>query len=200
MTILLINLQFNTNKIMTSETRDYLKIGLLAVIAISLTYGTFFKQSKVRRSINGNTAQATPPPLQGPQDDDLRLGIDPNKTEGIASTFAATTMKWDNDAHEFGTIKQHTENVHVFNFTNTGDKPLIIEDAQGSCGCTVPEYPKEPILPGAIGKITVKYSPGTQIGQQTKTVAITSNVEPRVQNLYINALVEEAPDPLLGDE
>ena len=49
---------------MTSETRDYLKIGLLAVIAVSLTYGTFFKQSKVRRSINGNTAQATPPPLQ----------------------------------------------------------------------------------------------------------------------------------------
>ena len=200
MTILLINLQFNTNKIMTPETRDYLKIGLLAVIAVSLTYGTFFKQSKVRRSINGNTAQATPPPLQGPQDDDLRLGIDPNKTEGSASTFSATTMKWDNDAHEFGTIKQHTENVHVFNFTNTGDKPLIIEDAQGSCGCTVPEYPKEPILPGATGKITVKYSPGTQIGQQTKTVAITSNVEPRVQNLYINALVEEAPDPLLGDE
>ena len=68
---------------MTPETRDYLKIGLLAVIAVSLTYGTFFKQSKVRRSINGNTAQATPPPLQGPQDDDLRLGIDPNRRKRL---------------------------------------------------------------------------------------------------------------------
>ncbi|UTW64706.1 DUF1573 domain-containing protein [bacterium SCSIO 12741] len=99
--------------------------------------------------------------------------------------------------HDFGTVKQHTENVHIFNFTNTGSTPLVIEDAKGSCGCTVPEYPREPIAPGATGEILVKYSPGNQIGQQTKTVVITANTEPKVTNLYINAVVEEAPDPAL---
>jgi len=183
---------------MTTETRDYLKIALLAVIAGCLTYGTFFKKSKARRSLKPETAQFTPPPQpQFPQENDVRVGIDPSKNEGSASNFAATSIDWDGEQHDFGNVKQHSENVHVFNFTNTGDKPLIIEDAQGSCGCTVPEYPKEPILPGETGEITVKYSPGSQIGQQTKSVAITSNVEPRVTNLYINAVVEEAPDPLL---
>ncbi|UTW68305.1 DUF1573 domain-containing protein [bacterium SCSIO 12643] len=94
-------------------------------------------------------------------------------------------------AHDFGTIDQNTENVHVFNFTNTGDKPLIIETATGSCGCTVPEFPKEPIAPGASSQIKVVYKPGQQKGLQNKTVTVVANTQPKDTRLNISANVVE---------
>ncbi|MCB0401790.1 MAG: DUF1573 domain-containing protein [Flavobacteriales bacterium] len=93
-------------------------------------------------------------------------------------------------AHDFGTIDQDTKNTKVFKFTNTGKEPLIIEDAKGSCGCTVPTYPKEPIKPGETGEIEVAYSPGKQSGAQTKTVTITANTEPITTTLNISANVQ----------
>ncbi|HRN42636.1 MAG TPA: DUF1573 domain-containing protein, partial [Vicingus sp.] len=76
--------------------------------------------------------------------------------------------------------------------TNTGSEPLIIENASGSCGCTVPTFPKEPIAPGKTGEIEVVYSPGTQQGAQTKTVTITANTEPITTTLNITANVHPA--------
>ena len=78
----------------------------------------------------------------------------------------------------------------IFKFTNTGSEPLIIEDAKGSCGCTVPVYPKEPIKPGETGEIEVEYSPGKQQGAQSKTVTITANTDPITTTLNISANVE----------
>jgi hypothetical protein len=185
---------------MNTETRDYLKIGLLGVIAVCLVYGTFFKTKKSSRRSLKNTAVAESSSFpQAPEQNDLSVAIDPNKAEGSSHNYGSTTVSWDKETHNFGNIKQHSTNDHVFTFTNTGDQPLVIEDAQGSCGCTVPEYPKEPVMPGQTGEIKVKYSPGTQIGNQTKSVTITTNAEPKVHTLYINAVVEEAPDPLLQD-
>ena len=82
------------------------------------------------------------------------------------------------------------EKCYEFTFTNTGPNPLIIQDAQGSCGCTVPKYPKAPVPPGATGQIEVEYKPGTQKGNQTKTVTLTANTEPNQTVLKINAMVE----------
>lgn len=186
---------------MNNETRDYIKIGLLAIISVCLVYGTFFKKSKVKRSIKSTVSANSSLSNAGQSNNDLSVAIDPEKDQGASSSynFGKTTMAWNSESHDFGTVKQHTENVHVFKFTNTGSEPLVIQNAQGSCGCTVPDYPKEPIMPGNSGEIKVKYSPGSQIGQQTKTVAITSNTEPGAMNLYISAVVEEAPDPLIGE-
>lgn len=102
-----------------------------------------------------------------------------------------TEMSFATPAHNFGAIKQDTENRHVFTFTNTGTEPLIIENAKGSCGCTVPQYPKEPVAPGETGEIEVVYKPGKQKNKQTKTVTITANTEPRTTTLTITAEVEE---------
>lgn len=183
---------------MNSEARDYLKITLLAVIAGCLVYGTFFKKSKSRRSLK--QPQITNQSTQNNntfQDQNLSVGIDPGKNSGVSHTYGATGISWDKQEHNFGRIEQHTENDHIFTFTNTGEEPLVIESAEGSCGCTVPQYPKSPILPGETGEIRVKYSPGSQIGAQTKSITITSNANPKVQNLYLKAIVDEAPDPLL---
>lgn len=95
--------------------------------------------------------------------------------------------------HDFGNIKQNTDNHHVFEFTNTGSEPLIIESATGSCGCTVPDYPKEPIAPGAKGQIKVEYKPGMQKDAQQKQVTVVANTEPKQTILRIKAFVE--PDP-----
>ena len=102
-----------------------------------------------------------------------------------------TSISFKKMEHDFGTIKQDSENPYEFEFTNTGKNPLIITDAKGSCGCTVPEYPKEPIAPGASSKIRVVYSPGKQEGQQTKNVTITANTEPAQTVISIKANVKK---------
>ena len=102
-----------------------------------------------------------------------------------------TSIQFGQTEHDFGIINQESENKHIFTFTNTGSEPLIISNAKGSCGCTVPNYPKEPIPPGESGEIEVVYSPGKQKGNQTKTVTVTANTEPVNSMLQIRAMVEE---------
>lgn len=75
---------------------------------------------------------------------------------------------------DYGKIEQHADGMRVFKFTNTGDAPIVISNAKGSCGCTVPTYPKNVILPGETGEINVKYATD-RIGAFTKTVTLTSN-------------------------
>lgn len=80
----------------------------------------------------------------------------------------------DKDVHDYGTIKQGGNGTCEFTLTNTGTEPLIISRAKGSCGCTVPEWPKEPILPGKSAVMTVRYDT-KRIGPINKSVTITSN-------------------------
>ena len=105
-----------------------------------------------------------------------------------------TSMAFNENKHDFGSIKQNTTNLHIFEFRNSGSNPLIIESAKGSCGCTVPEYPKEPIMPGDWGEIKVEYKPAKQKGPQTKTVTITANTESPTTQLQILANVIETKE------
>ncbi len=79
------------------------------------------------------------------------------------------------DVHDFGTVQEGPAAEHFFEFKNVGKEPLIITNAQASCGCTTPEWPKEPILPGKKGKIMVRYNTQGRPGPIDKTVWITSN-------------------------
>jgi hypothetical protein len=85
-------------------------------------------------------------------------------------------MVFENETIDYGTIPHNADGKREFVFTNNGTKPLIITNAQGSCGCTVPTYPKEPIAPGAKAVIGVKYATD-RVGAFTKTVTLTSNAE-----------------------
>ena len=89
-------------------------------------------------------------------------------------------------SHDFGTIKEEGGPVSCyFEFTNTGDKPLLIIDATASCGCTRPEYPTKPIKPGKKGKIKVTYSPIGRPGAFKKTVKVKTNGKERTITLRI---------------
>jgi hypothetical protein len=114
----------------------------------------------------------------------------PQQQPSQSETRAKTSVKFADMSHNFGEIKQDSKHTYVFKFTNTGSQPLIIENATGSCGCTVPTFPKEPIAPGKTGEIEVVYSPGKQEGEQTKTVTITANTDPIVTTLNISAKVK----------
>lgn len=83
-------------------------------------------------------------------------------------------MVFENETIDYGTIPHNADGKREFVFTNNGNKPLVIESTQGSCGCTVPTTPKEPIAPGAKGVIGVKYATD-RVGPFTKTVTIKSN-------------------------
>lgn len=112
-----------------------------------------------------------------------------NNTAAVVDNTPKTTVNFGKYEHDFGTIKQDSKNKYVFTFTNTGKEPLIIESATGSCGCTVPNYPKAPIAPGATGDIEVEYSPGKQENAQQKTVKVVANTEPKETELRIKAFV-----------
>ncbi|WP_298501520.1 DUF1573 domain-containing protein [uncultured Maribacter sp.] len=102
---------------------------------------------------------------------------------------ALPIMSFDKSEHDFGSIIQGTPQETVFTFTNTGTGPLIITDAKSSCGCTIPEYPKNtPIAPGDSGKMTVKFN-GSGQNQVTKTITVTANTEKKSEILRIKAFV-----------
>lgn len=85
-------------------------------------------------------------------------------------------MVFENETIDYGTLPHNADGKREFVFVNNGTKPLIITNATGSCGCTVPSFPKEPIAPGAKAVIGVKYATDRE-GAFTKTVTITSNAE-----------------------
>jgi len=85
----------------------------------------------------------------------------------------------------FGTIIQDESPEFEFTFTNTGNEPMIISNAKGSCGCTVPIWPKEPIAPGETGSINVKFSSKGKQGTQNKTVTLTANTTPPTTKLRV---------------
>lgn len=134
---------------------------------------------------NGVPANGMAPGMN-PMDPSAQVPTAPPVPSGPPTTISFKKME-----HDFGTVKQESENPYEFEFTNTGKNPLVITDAKGSCGCTVPEYPKEPIAPGASSKIRVVYSPGKQEGQQSKNVTITANTEPAQTVISIKANVKK---------
>ncbi|WP_370090316.1 DUF1573 domain-containing protein [Ekhidna sp.] len=99
------------------------------------------------------------------------------------------TIKFSEELHDFGTIKDGDVVEHVFTFVNDGEAPLIISDAKATCGCTVPEWPKQPIAVGETGEIKVRFNSKNKPGVQNKTVTLTANTWPTTQRVRIKANV-----------
>ncbi len=87
---------------------------------------------------------------------------------------AEAIFAWENTSHDFGQISQGNPVTAVFQFENTGDVPLVITEAIGSCGCTVPDYTRTPILPGESGEVRAVFN-AAKLGVFNKTVTIKSN-------------------------
>jgi hypothetical protein len=103
-------------------------------------------------------------------------------------------MEFESTVVDYGTIAKNSDPIRIAKFTNTGTEPLIIKNAKGSCGCTVPSWSKEPIMPGESSEIEVRYTTN-RVGTINKTVRITTNEggQPHVLRVKGKVLNEEAP-------
>lgn len=107
-------------------------------------------------------------------------------------------IEFENTSHNFGQVSETGGRVtHEFNFKNTGTAPLILTNVRAGCGCTTPEWSRQPVAPGASGKISVAFDPRNRPGSFTKSVTVNSNAENTVVSLTIRGNVTKKPvDPL----
>jgi hypothetical protein len=113
----------------------------------------------------------------------------------VSSAMAATdapVMSFETINYDFGKVKEGEKVQYEFKFTNTGKSPLIISDATATCGCTVPEPPKDPIKPGATAVIKVVFDTMGKSGLQDKVVTITSNGNPSINDVHLTGEVVPA--------
>jgi hypothetical protein len=126
-------------------------------------------------------------------------GADPAATPAGAAapvpTGPLTSIKFDEETYNWGKVMDGEKVTHVFKFKNTGKEPLIISNAKGSCGCTVPEWPKDAIAPGKSGEIKVifdskgKGGPGGK--EDSKKVTITANTDPADTYITITGKIDK---------
>ncbi|KAB2814601.1 DUF1573 domain-containing protein [Phaeocystidibacter luteus] len=127
--------------------------------------------------------------------DDNTAAVNYNDSEEAGISAADVTasgspaFEFNETTHDFGDVEEGRTVQTVFTFTNTGDAPLIISNAKGSCGCTVPEWPRTPIQPGETGEMKVSFNSSNKSGMTQKRVTITANTTPPTTVLNIKANV-----------
>ena len=117
----------------------------------------------------------------------------PQTANGKVDSVNVAKMEFAETEYNFGEIDEGGVVEHIFKFTNTGKVPLVISNARSTCGCTIPEWPKTPIAPGAEGEIEVKFNTKGKKNQQSKPVTITANTYPNQTKVFVNGFVN--PDP-----
>ncbi len=115
--------------------------------------------------------------------------IEQNENQAVNST-----IDFESKVVDYGKIENGSDGERKFVFKNNGTDPLIIKNAKGSCGCTVPTWPREPIAPGATAEIGVKYDT-KRTGQFTKTITLTTNADKRPVILTIKGNVNPPAKP-----
>ena len=118
----------------------------------------------------------------------------PGQPSVATPTGPTTSMNFAETSFNFGDVTEGEIITHTYAFTNTGDEPLIITDAKGSCGCTVPSRPTAPIAPGETGEITVRFDTNNKVGQRNQRVTITANTNPAQTVISLDGTVVADPN------
>lgn len=144
----------------------------VAVVAV-VTVGCQSGNSDVREAARQNIeSPAAVTPATAPAAGDIAAPA------AVAPTGPTTSMSFKETTFDFGTVTEGEMVSHTYKFTNTGNEPLVLSDAKGSCGCTVPKWPREPIAPGQSGEITVEFNSKAKVGKRNQKVTITANTNP----------------------
>jgi hypothetical protein len=130
---------------------------------------------------------------------DMAKKVDPKLSTNLVKNQQTATSSENNavgpeftfvkDEHDFGVLVDGEKVSYSFVFTNTGDAPLIISNAKGSCGCTVPNWPRDPIAVGEKGTIDVTFNSSGRKGIQSKAVTLTANTNPNRKVIKIKSEV-----------
>ncbi len=116
----------------------------------------------------------------------------PASARGSDTQAALPIIEFEVSEYQFGTISEGEIVEHTFSFTNTGEGPLIIQRATSGCGCTVPAWPRAPILPGESGEITVRFDSTNRPGARRQAITIEANTLPPQTQVYIVGHVDAA--------
>ncbi len=141
-------------------------------------------KDKARESLGTTTSDGKPGTSAQP-------GVNPEDQVPAGPT---TSMAFEETDFDFGTVEEGEHVKHTYKFKNTGNEPLIIASAKGSCGCTVPKWPSDPIAPGQSGVIDVEFDSKGKPGKQTKRVTVTANTVPAQSFLNITGNVNKDPN------
>ncbi len=158
-----------------------LALALIFVVAACNSEGTDQDASDgVATAVVATDAQVTPTAIPG--------------EEPTVPTGPLTTLNFAETVFDFGDVPDGESVSHTYRFTNTGKEPLVISNARGSCGCTVPKWPRTPIPPGEGGEIVVEFNTKGKPGRQSKKVTITANTDPAQTFLTISGNVLKVED------
>lgn len=144
------------------------------------------EKSTQKKTTEQNDVSAAPD-----QEIKAEVKTDQDQQANADAPAEVTTIKFERVEHDFGMIPKDDKVETTFKFTNTGDQPYVISSARGSCGCTVPSYPKTPIAPGETSEIDVVFDSKGKKGDITKTVTLIGNTDPNVTKLTIKGKIEE---------
>ena len=176
------------------ERNKQVQIGLLALLAILLIanlmgggFKSWFGKSEAEKihesAASFNQSQSGNIP-----------GTNTNVT--AAPTGPMTTIRYEEPVYDFGHVDEGEIVKHDYKFKNTGGEPLIISNCKGSCGCTVPQWPKEPVPPGGEAVIHVEFNSKGKPGPQSKRVTVTANTTPTETFLEIKGEVKGKEQPV----
>ncbi len=113
----------------------------------------------------------------------------PVQADQPTDSSEAAQLTFEQTIFDFGEVQEGAIVEHTFSFVNTGAVPLLISDARSTCGCTVPEWPKEAIAPGEEGVINVRFDTNQKKNQQSKPITITANTLPAQTRIYLRGFV-----------
>lgn len=185
------------------ERNKKVQIGLLSVLALLLIanlFGGGFKNwfglsegDQIRESAAASSLQSSGSLSAASNASSGNIpGTNVNST---VSTQPTTTIQYESEKFNFGVVDEGEVVKHVYKFKNTGTEPLIISNAKGSCGCTVPTWPKEPVPPGGTGELKVEFNSKGKPGPQSKRVTVTANTTPTETFLEIAGEVRGKEQP-----
>lgn len=117
------------------------------------------------------------------------MAYNPVRQDGSIDSSYLPIMKWEEDVYDFGTIKEGEVVEKKYRFKNVGTAPLVVLNATSTCGCTIPEWPKNHILPDSIGIVTVRFNSKNKEGAQNKEVTIFANTLPNHSKINIKGTV-----------
>lgn len=161
------------------------------IFIATVTLGLLFSSCKKEATTDPSTGIATMNPENNATEQQQTIPTNPiTESKTIAPATGTAEMTFEKKEHDFGVIKSGSKVDYTFKFENTGKEDLLISNAQGSCGCTIPEYPKEAIKPGESGKIKVSFNSAGKSGNQQKSVTITANTEVGKELLTIKAQIK----------
>lgn len=126
---------------------------------------------------------------EGPISNIIRNPVSANEP---TDTINVAKMDFEAPEFNFGEVNEGDKVNHVYKFTNTGKVPLLISNARSTCGCTVPQWPKEPIPPGGNGEIAVEFNTKNKKNKQSKPVTITANTYPSQTKVFLKGFVKPA--------